>query len=313
MLIAIAVIMLLVLIVLGVLLFQKLGERVNQQNLSIQEIKDLLGSGHKTQDLLHTHLSDTMKAVNAIKVSHDERKNMEAESRKSIRHLEEIIAGTKTKGIAGENILREVFRSFPTDMVASNVKIKGKEVEFGMILTNKKIVPIDVKWPTTRLLEDMNNEIDDTKRERIRNEIEHEVNRRVAEIAQYIDPNLTMPWAVGAVPDSVYGLLKRAHFDAYKKNVIIISYSMTIPYLLTLFMMHTQFGSTVDLENLKHHLSSIKHHLGAMAEVLDNKICRANKMLENASLEYRQMLGSIQSSINLLETSGSERKEIEIE
>jgi len=279
-------------------------------NQIIQEMKGLISSDSKAQSQLQGHIEQTLKGIENIRQSYQDSKLREQENRESLRRLETVIAGTKLKGIAGENILKEVLNSFPPRMIQTNVRIKGKEVEFGLALSNNKIMPIDSKWPSTELLEEFSREENQAQLERIANQIQKEVKRRVNEISQYIDPETTTPWAIAAIPDSAYMICKSVHFDAYKQNVILISYSMIAPYLLMFFSLHLQYSGSIDADNLAHYLLDIKRHIEKMSEILENKIYRASTMLSNASDEYRQLIGSIKGSLSALVTQGSlEKKE----
>jgi len=193
---------------------QKLHQQV------VQELKDSVNNDSKTADSIHRNLETTLRAVEMIRQQHQESQKREAENFQSLKRLESVIAGSKQKGIAGENILREALSVFPPDMIETGFKVKGKEVEFGLVLSNKKVMPIDSKWPSTELLEAVAKEEDPVKLERLMHQVQKEVSRRVSEISQYLDPNVTTPWAIGAIPDSMYSLCRDAHLSAYSKNVI---------------------------------------------------------------------------------------------
>ncbi len=277
----------------------------------IQEMKGLVSSDSKAQGRLQEYVEQTLRSIESIRQSHEDFKKREQENRESLKRLETVIAGTKIKGIAGENILKEVLSFFPAKMVQSNVKIKGKEVEFGLVLANNKIMPVDSKWAATDLLEEFSKQQDELQQKRIANQIEKVILKRIDEISQYIDPEITTPWAIAAIPDSAYMICKGAHFDAYKQNVILISYSMIAPYLLMFFSLHLQYCSSIDMDNFMHYLLDIKRHIEKMSEILENKINTASKMISNASDEYRQIIGSMKGSISAMESQGAlEGKEL---
>lgn len=286
---------------------------VSQQNQAIQEIKGLVSEELKHQDRLHTNIQNTSSLVERLKTEYETRKNMDDENRRSLQRLEEIIAGTKSKGIAGENILKEALAVFPHDMIVNNFRIKGKEVEFGLLLPNNKIIPIDSKWPSTDLIDSLSREKDIAQKSKIKNSIEKELSRRVNEVAQYIDVSTTMPWAVCAIPDGVYAICSGAHFDAHKKNVILISYSMLVPYLLTHIRLYQQYSSTIDLEYLYHALSEINSNLNEMTQILENSVVRAGKMITNASDDLRQLISSSRGCVLSVQSKKTEEKELKQE
>ena len=141
------------------------------------------------------------------------------------------------------------------------------------------------------------------------NKIENEINKRVSEVAQYLDPARTVSWAVAAIPDAAFSVCRRAHLDAYKKGVILIPYSLVLPYILTLFNLHFQYAGSMDVENLQHYIVDIKRHLEQMESTLENSIVRAAKMIDNAAIDYRQALGSIRGSLINLQAPPAKPKE----
>jgi DNA recombination protein RmuC len=242
-------------------------------------------------------LFTAQRVIDNISTSYEARKKIEENISESIRKIEHVIAGTKHKGLAGENILRESLKSFPADMVVHNLNIRGKQAEFGLKLPNGKVIPIDSKWTSSALLDELANEKNLELRQRLILQIERETLNRANEVTQYIDPNLTVPFAIMAVPDSVFVACKSAHIEAFKKKVIILPYSQSIPYLLSLYNLYLQFSQEVDIDNLKSHLQDLRRHLDEMDLILENKIIKAATMIENAAQEYRQKIGIMKGSL----------------
>jgi len=79
-----------------------------------------------------------------------------------------------------------------------------------------------------------------------------------------------------------------------------------------MYRLHLQYAISIDVENLKNHLISISRNLDEMENILENKIYRGTTMVQNAYLEYKQMLSRIRASINELQIKPSEeRKKLE--
>lgn len=272
-------------------------------------LKATLQSVEGGQRDLSSNVKETQRIVDSIKTGYDSRKLFFEQLRDSVERMKETISGTKRRGEAGENILQDILKSFPPNMVARNFRIAGKEVEFALILSNDKVVPIDSKWAAQELIRQFAQEKNETQRLSLANKIEREISRRVGEVAQYIDPALTVPWAVAAIPDAAFSVCRKAHLDAYKKGVILIPYYLVLPYLLTLFNLHLQYAGSIDVENLQHYIMDIKRLLGGMEATLENNIVRAVKMISNAANEYRQTMGSIRGSLNNLQTGGPKQQD----
>jgi len=251
---------------------------------------------------ISSDLFSAQRVMDNVSTSFQERKKLEENISDSVRKIEHVIAGTKHKGLAGENILRESFKSFPPEMIVHNFNVRGKQVEFGLKLPNNKIIPIDSKWTSSALLNELAKEENSDARGRLISQIEREVLSRAREVTQYIDPNLTVNFAIMAVPDAAFVACKVAHLEAFKKKVIILPYSQAMPYLLSLYNLYLQFSQEVDVDNLKNHLQDLGRHLNEMDLILENKIIKAVTMIENAANEYRQKIGIMKGSLISLRT-----------
>ena len=294
---------------------ERLGQQAQinlQQAQDLQEIKEKLSLGTQIQDHLKNGLEKTRDLLEDLKRADKIREQKEVEFLERIKRVDEIIAGTSAKGISGEEILRETFKKLPPEMIDSNFSVGGKKVEFALILPNNKRIPIDSKWPAGNLLLELEKESDPKKRKEIINEIEKEIIKRIREVKQYIDPALTWSQAIAAVPDSVYSVCRQAHLRAREADVILMPYSMVLPLVLYMYRLHLQYAISIDVENLKNHLISISRNLDEMENILENKIYRGTTMVQNAYLEYKQMLSRIRASINELQIKPSEeRKKLE--
>ena len=294
---------------------EKLGQQsqINlQQAQDLQEIKEKLSLGTQIQDHLKNGLEKTRDLLEDLKSTDKLRQQREAEFLERIKRVDEIIAGTSAKGISGEEILRETFKKLPQEMIDSNFSVGGKKVEFALILPNNKRIPIDSKWPAGNLLLELEKESEPKRRKEIIEEIEKETIKRIKEVKQYIDPALTWSQAIAAVPDSVYSVCSQAHLRARESDVILMPYSMVLPLVLYMYRLHLQYAISIDVENLKNHLISISRNLDEMENILENKIYRGTTMVQNAYLEYKQMLSRIRASINELQIKPSEeRKKLE--
>ena len=289
-------------------LYQKINQQ-NQVNLeqqkAIQEIKERLLLGSQLQDHLKEGIEKTRNLIEELRKSEEVRREREREFLERIKRIDEIIAGTSTKGISGEEILRETFKKLPPEMIETNFQVRGKVVEFALILPNGKRLPIDSKWVAGRLILDLEKETDPRKKREIIEEIEKEVIKRIKEVKQYIDPDLTWSQAIAAVPDSVYAVCKHAHLRAREENVILMPYSMVLPLLLYIYRFHLQYAISLDLENLQNHLIAVAKNLDEMENILENKIYRGATMVSNAYLEYKQLISRIKTSIEELKLKGS--------
>jgi len=311
------ILLVLVLLCGGVMFFLlgKIGEQSKlnlEQAKDIQEIKEKLLLGNQAQAHLKNGIEKTKDLVEDLKTAERIRREREAEFSERIKRIDEIVAGTSAKGISGEEILRETFKKLPPEMIEPNFNIAGKIVEFALILPNEKRIPIDSKWLAGNLVLELEQEKSPEKKKEIIREIEKEAIKRVKEVKQYIDPNITWSQAIAAVPDSVYSVCQEAHLKAQESDVILMPYSMVLPLILYMYRLHLQYAISIDAENLKNHLISISRNLDAMEDVLEHKIARGSTMISNAYSDYKQMLSRIRASLQELQLKKpEERKKLE--
>ena len=160
-------------------------------------------------------------------------------------------------------------------------------------------MPLDSKWTSSAALEELSSaDCEASRRSVLVTQVEREVEKRVREVAQYIDPTTTTPWALASVPDAAYAVCRQAFAEAHRRNVIIVGYSMTMPYLLALYQMHLQFARTVDMENLQATLMDMDRQLDLLEGVLENRLQRAVTMLQNAYGEGKQVSARIRASVH---------------
>jgi len=134
--------------------------------------------------------------------------------------------------------------------------------------------------------------------------VEKEVERRVREVGQYIDPATTAPFALAAVPDAAYAVCRSAFAEAHRRHVAIVGYSLALPYLLLLHQLHLQFARGADMENLQACLMEIERQLDALDGTLENRVQRAATMLANAFQEGKQVTARIRASVQGIQAAG---------
>jgi hypothetical protein len=195
-----------------------------------------------------------------------------------------------------------------------NFRVNGKVVEYALILANGKRLPIDSKWPSPELLERLSDDLQEPAREaQVVIEIERVLRNKVRELHQYIDPAVTLAFAVAAVPDPVFNACRRAHLEAYREGVILMPYSMTVPYVLALFRLHLQYARSIDLENLEGYLQQIDDNVTALDRLLENNVARGSTMIQNAFNDAKRNLGQMRgalASLRAVPLAALERPEV---
>jgi len=217
-----------------------------------------------------------------------------------IEKIEAVLLGAQSRGAAGEVVLAEAFAQFPAEMGETQFKVNGKPVEFALVLPNNKRLPIDSKWPAVKELEQYSQEQDETARQELLGKIEKAVLKKVEEVTKYIDAATTASVAVAAIPDAAYFACRTAHIDAYRQRVLLMPYSLTIPFLLALYNLHLQFARSIEQENLDAYLSQMDALLTQIEDKLENSVQRGVTMISNAYSDLRGQISQMRGTLTTL-------------
>lgn len=248
------------------------------------------------RESLSKDVGDTRNLLVELRAKLEDRSRWENDIHKISRRIERVLVGARTRGESGENILADAFAEFPPGMIDRDFRVGGKVVEFAIVLPSGKRLPVDSKWSGTENIERIQEETDPDRIRRLESAIEKDVERKIREVASYIDPACTANIAIAAIPDSVYAFCKKAHVEGFRVGVLLMAYSMVVPYVLALYHLHLQMDRSVDLENLEVYLTRIERSLDEIDRIVENKVARAGTMATNAYSDCKQILGSMRAA-----------------
>ena len=268
--------------------------RLEVQAAELRRLADAAAIRDGGAEHLRAEFAGARRVLETLEIHEQERRRTDGESREVVRRLATVLAGGAGKGRAGENVLRERLSELPPSMLATDFRVGGKVVEFGLVLPDGRRLPIDSKWTGLAELEALEAATTPVDREACARAAERAVLLRAREVAQYLDPSLTAPVAVAAIPDAAYHVLKRAHADAFARGVVVVPYSTALPVVLFLYALVQRFGDAADVTAS---LAEVATLLRDMESVLENKFARAATMLANGSDELRSHLGKARGSI----------------
>src|SRR5207302_5976619 len=101
-----------------------LVRRADGQAREVAELRGRLEIGGTAQDAraaeLRERLTQTQSVVEGLRSALAARQTVEDDARASLKRLENVIAGSSTRGAAGEHILEEVLKHLPPDMLQRN-------------------------------------------------------------------------------------------------------------------------------------------------------------------------------------------------
>jgi DNA recombination protein RmuC len=273
----------------------RLEARLEVQSAELRRLADASAAREGSAEHLRSDLAGARRALEALALREDERRRRETESWDVVRRLSTVLVGGASTGRAGENVLREHLGQLPPGMLVTDLRVNGRLVEFALLLPDGRRLPVDSKWSALAEIEALESATDPAEREALAREVERLVALRAREVAQYLDPALTAPVAVAAVPDAAYAVLRRAHADAFARGVVIVPYSTALPVLLFLYSLAHRFGDADDARSALEDVASV---LDGMHLVLENKLARAATMVANGVDELRSGLGKARGSIS---------------
>jgi DNA recombination protein RmuC len=298
---------------------EALTQRIHQTQQTLTSVTELVHQTVRTQELLAQHLGQvqesltgnlaaaqqglrteivqTRELVAQIQAADEVREKHEREARDVLKRLETVLAGTKSRGIAGENILGAILAQLPAELRETNLTINNKPVEFALRLPHGRLLPIDSKWPALSQLERLQEAEDPALRRALADEIQSEVKRKVREVVKYLDPDRTIRLGVLAVPDAVFDLCVEAHVEAFKQGVVIISYTQAIPYLLSLLQVVLRFGTEIDTASLSQALATIADALERMDGEVDGRLSRTITQLQNSREDLKAHLSRARQGV----------------
>lgn len=257
----------------------------------------------ETAETIRTQITQTHYNLTSLQTLVKARQTLDVQTADAVKRLETVLTGSQTKGAAGEYILEQVFAKLPVEWQVRDFRVGDKHVEFGLRLPNNLVVPIDSKWPATSMLEQFLRCEDLQEQRRLKGEIQRAVLNKAKDVRKYLDPSLTMPFGIAAIPDAIYDLCTECHVEAFKLNVVLISYSLFVPYLLLVFQTALRTERSIDLQRVAGYVQSVQDSVQALQETLEGRLSRALTMLGNARDEMRLHLGRAAMGVTSLRSN----------
>lgn len=273
---------------------RSLDVRLQVADAELRRLADAAAYRDAGSTELRSEVQAFRSALEVMEARERERRAREDQAWAALQRVTSVLAGAQRTGRVGENVVRQVLADLPASMVVTDFRVNGRVVEFGLILPDGRRLAVDSKWTAERELGELAEATDPDRRERLARQIESEVLRRAREVSAYLDPAVTAPLAVAAVPDAAYAVLRRAHADAYRMGVVIIPYSQALPFTLFMYGIMGRVGGAADAQSCLADLSAL---VDAMEATLENKLARAATMLSNGAEELRGQVGKARSTI----------------
>ena len=220
---------------------------------------------------------------------------------RSVAQIERTLIGAQTRGAVGEQLLDNAIAAVPPAWIERDFRVNNKPVEFALKLPNGLVIPIDSKWPAQRQLERLGLTDDPEEQRALKDLINKAVITKAKEVKKYLDPNLTTPFGIAAVPDAVFEVSSKAINYCARSNIVVLSYSMVLPYIL--LVMHTTLAdrSPADLQRVMGHLTGIADMLKQLQVEVEGRYSKGLVMLQNSRDECRVMIAKALSSLTAID------------
>ena len=258
---------------------------------------------------LHGEIGQAQKALAEVKALEQGRARQLEQASDSLKRLEAVVAGSATRGTAGENILARALAQLPPDLLEINVAFGSRIVEYALRLPGGRFLPIDSKWTSVAILERLDTVAEDQPQERKRllDLVVRDLRGKIRDMTKYLDPERTLSLGLLAVPDAVYVAAPEAHGEGYREGVLVVPYSLALPYVLALYRLTVRFGCAVDTDQLASRLRQLEEILRRSADQVESRLSRGLVQVENARDALRDnLLEARRATERLLQTAGDE-------
>jgi len=268
---------------------------------------DLVKTGDVTDTIrtvAHDVRDKVLKAqetIGELRTQLQERKDSDDRIASAVQHIETVIAGSATKGGAGESIIEGMLAEIPAEWRVNNYRVGNKVVEFGLKLPNGLVLPIDSKWAATGLVEELEKCDDPPRREELKEEIGSVVEKKARELNKYLDPNFTANFGIAVVPDAVLGACVRKQVDLLKYSVVLVGYSMFVPYLLLVIQTMMKYSKQIDQQKVHNFIQNAEGAVEALRKELDGSFSRALAMLGNSRDELKNQAARLANELSAIQ------------
>jgi uncharacterized membrane-anchored protein YhcB (DUF1043 family) len=228
---------------------------------------------------------------------------------KALGHIEASIGELTTtllgrrSGQVGERIVETSLIPLLGDWIEQDVRLGGGTVEFALKLPGGYLVPLDSKFVSpeiTRLAHDTGS--DERQQQQARQQINDLVKKRAQEIANYLVDERTVGFGIAAVPDAAYAACQRAiQTSAQRHQIVIVPYSLLLPYTLSLYLIAQRLGITqmtekekaiataqTALQQAKTHLENMGKGITTVANLREKALKQVENALESFELSGKE-------------------------
>jgi hypothetical protein len=195
------------------------------------------------------------------------------------------------------------YRRTPFEATAFGSKI----VEYALCRPAAASSPSTASGRAWRLLERLDTTTEPLERKRLVEQVGRDVRGKIRDMGKYLDPERTLSLGLLAVPDAVYEAAPEAHGEGYRAGVLVVPYSLALPYVLALYRLTVRFGCAVDTDQLADRIRGLEETLRQIDEEVEGRLSRGLVQAGNARDSLRDhLVDARRSTQKLLLTAESE-------
>ncbi|OFV87395.1 MAG: hypothetical protein A2V74_07485 [Acidobacteria bacterium RBG_16_70_10] len=285
----------------------RLEHEQGQLRLEVQQGREAaLVSIADAAEGLQGEIAHARRALAEVRALEQDRARQLDRATDSLRRLELIVAGSSSRGAAGENVLARALAQLPPDLLETNIAFGGRIVEFALRLPGGRLLPIDSKWTSAAALERLEDPGDAEERRRLEEQIARELRARIREMGKYLDPERTLSLAVLAVPDAVHVATRPAHAAGWREGVLVVPYSLALPFVLVVYRLALHFSAVPEAEELASRLAQIIEAHGRLDSILEGRLSRALAQAGSARDDLRCELATARRAAERLRSRAPE-------
>jgi len=290
---------------------QRMGRSQDDLRRDVQGAREAsLNQLHAATTGLRSELGLAQRALVEVRASEAARARQMEDAARSLRRLEAVIAGSATRGSAGEQILERALQQLPPDLLDRNVAFGSRVVEYALRLPGGRLLPIDSKWTGVAALERLAGADEPDERRRLGDQLARDLRARAREAGKYLDADRTFGMAVLAVPDAVPALAAEVQAEAWRDGVLIVPYSLALPYVLAVYRLALRLGAAADADRRLERLRVVEEALRSMDEEVEGRLSRGLVQVQNSRDALRSRLAEAQSAASAL-LRGAEAEELQ--
>ena len=223
--------------------------------------------------------------------------------KKIISTFTKTVSGTKTRGMIGEDLLKEVLsNSIKAGVIECGLKTENGEVEFAWNLEDGRYIPIDSKLPDVFKLLELYNSMDDIdKQKEYKKEIIEKIKKEIKIVQKYQNLNNTIDSCLLVVPEGILEIAPELVGVGKEDNVFVCSYKDVFPITHVLQDQYIRLKEEGDIGKYK---SIIK----VLFQIID-KINKKTETIEKAVTQIKNANESIQSEVVKAKSKETEEEE----